>query len=119
MQQLEAEYETAVAVHRQLREQMAEKQRLIESLIQRLEAGHVMNKLQRATEIVTEIRVLQLARSLQELQSHTDVSAIPGIVSRCAADLAHFNEGKSQETEIMKFCVTVAEGVRRQLLETL
>ena len=60
-------------------------------------------ELQRATEIVTEIRVLQLARSLQELQSLTDVSAIPGIVSRCAADLAHFIEGKSQETKIMKF----------------
>ena len=117
VQSLEAEHEAAVAAHQRVREQMLEKLRLVESLSERLEAGQVMDKLRRSAEIVTEIRVLQLAQSLQELQSNTDVTTIPSIVSRCAADLIHVNEGKSQDTEIMKFCGTVTDSVRRRVLE--
>ena len=117
VQSLETEHEAAVAAHQRLRERMLEKLRLVERLSERLEAGQVMDKLRRSAEIVTEIRVLQLAQSLQELQSNTDVTTIPSIVSRCAADLIHVNEGKSQDTEIMKFCGTVTDSVRRRVLE--
>ena len=110
-------YEAESASHQKMRAELEDKLRQTERLRERLEAGRVMDILRRAMETVTEIRVLQLAVSLSELQSHKSVTDIPAIVGRCAADLMHFSDLKAQDTEIMKFCIAVTEGVRQQLLE--
>ena len=112
-----AEYESMLASYDNSIGIMQAKLSDVKSITTQLDEENILLKLRKSLEIVTEIRILEVAQSVQNLQNYSTVQEIPSLALSCIRHLSVINDGNHiSSTEIYRYYSSVVEEVRARLL---